>query len=70
MSGLPESKRQVRLLLEGARSFKKTSTGGLDRHSDSGLVWPIVDHNQIIVAAFGFLQQPLQQISLVVNTNN
>ncbi|MGA2178484.1 MAG: hypothetical protein ABSH15_02730 [Verrucomicrobiota bacterium] len=63
-------KRQVRLLLKCARPLKKTAVGGLDNVPHAGLVRPIVNYNQIIVTAFGFLQKALQKIAFVVNASH
>jgi hypothetical protein len=60
----------MRFLLEGARLFKKASTSGLNHGPHVGLVRPVMNHHQIIVTAFCFLQKALQQITFITDANN
>jgi hypothetical protein len=60
----------MRFLLASVRPFKKAAAGDFHNFSHVGLIRPVMNHHQIIVTAFRFLQKALQKIALVKDANN
>jgi hypothetical protein len=68
--GLSPGKRPKRLWLVHTWPFKKASTCRLHNCPHVFFVRPVVNDDQFIIASFGLLQKPLQQITVAVKGDN
>jgi hypothetical protein len=60
----------MRFLLIGTRSFEEAPSRAFDNGPETGQIGPVVNNNQIVMAALDALQQSLQEVTLLENTDH